>query len=156
IEGHPAVDRIVYLDRTRGLAGYRNFIADLRSEKYDVALDLGRHTKSGVTSFLSRAPLRVGFHRRNAKELNWLFNNRDVGAAPRMFRKIHQFQKFGDLLGLPPIEEPYDYGLVPTAEERQKVAALFEEEARRNSVAVPKEVVGVICGASFETKRWPA
>ena len=74
VTGHPAIDRVVVFDRKRGIAGYRNLIAELRTESYDLVLDMQRHFKSGMTSLLSGGKVRVGFHRRNAKEFNWLFN----------------------------------------------------------------------------------
>ena len=54
VENHPAIDRVVLFERSRGLAGYRDFIRELQQEEYDLVLDMQRHFKSGLTSFLSR------------------------------------------------------------------------------------------------------
>ncbi len=154
VTGHPAVDRVVRFERSRGFKGYREFIRELRAEQYDLVLDLQRHFKSGVTSFLSRGETRYGFHPLNAKEFNWLFNKRHIPRRDDGSPKIRHYQAFGDALGLPPTE-PLEYGLNAGEAERQKVAALLEEEARVRGVALPAALAAFVCGASWETKRWP-
>jgi len=41
-------------------------------------------------AFAQNAPVRIGFHRRNAKELNWLFNTETIPPVePRGARQLH-------------------------------------------------------------------
>ena len=101
LEGNRWVDRVVLFERGRGLSGARDFLFDVRSQKYDIVLDLQRIFKSGLTSFFSRAPLRLGFGKRNCKELNWIFNNRYIDDHENFSWKFGHYQLFGDLLGLP-------------------------------------------------------
>ena len=75
---HPAIDRVEIFDRPKGIFAYLKFIKELRKNSYDYVLDLQRHFKSGVTSYLSGGKNRLGFHRNNAKEFNWFFNNNRI------------------------------------------------------------------------------
>jgi len=152
VENHPAVDRTIVFERARGFAGYRAFVAKLREEKYDLVLDLQRHLKSGVTSFLSRGKTRIGFHRRNAKEFNWLWNNKQIEYTPDSTQKILHYQKFGDLLGLAEMK-PLEYGLTISEEEREEARRLLREKED-----IPGEHSGYaafVIGASWETRLWP-
>ncbi len=155
VENHPAIDRVVVFDRPRGFAGYRAFLSELRKEEYDVVLDLQRHFKSGVTSMLSRGKRRIGFHRRNAKEFNWVLNNDSIAAVPNLTPKIMQYQKFCEVLGLQEIS-PLEYGLFPTEQEREKISALMAAETARLEVSEHAGYVPFVIGASWTTRVWPA
>ena len=74
----PGVDRIVPFPRTKmwNLSSLRNFLKELRSEKYDIALDYQGLLKSGMIAYFSRARLRVGFA--HAREGSPFFYNRKV------------------------------------------------------------------------------
>lgn len=54
----------------------RGFLRSLRQTRYDVVLDLQGNLKSGAITRLARSKVRMGFHRRAARELNHLFTNR--------------------------------------------------------------------------------
>ena len=72
---HPRLDKVIAFDRSGGISGVWNLYKALRREHFDITLDLQRLLKSGIFSLLSGAQRRIGFHRRNSKELNWVFNN---------------------------------------------------------------------------------
>ena len=59
----PGVDRIVKFPRSRIWHGdaRKAFLADLRKEKYDVSIDFQGLLRSGLMSWASRAPRRIGF-----------------------------------------------------------------------------------------------
>src|SRR5437868_6783746 len=75
---HPALDDVLVFERAGGTRAFLRFLRRVHAERFDLTLDLQRHAKSGLVSFASRAPVRVGFHRRNAKELNWLWNTHAI------------------------------------------------------------------------------
>ncbi|HUI25885.1 MAG TPA: glycosyltransferase family 9 protein [Candidatus Kryptonia bacterium] len=124
LAGHPALDDCVVFDRPRGLPAFMEFLGRIRRLRADVALDLQRHLKSGVVSRVSGAPLRFGFHRRNAKEGNWLFNNRHLPPLDPFGLKLQQYLVFADVLGV--AAAPVQFGLVPNEEERSRVQQMLE------------------------------
>ena len=80
---HPAVDRVIGFARRefarawrspRGLSKFRALTRTLRARRYDVAFDFQGLARSGLLTFLTGAPRRVGFA--NARELGWLGYNR--------------------------------------------------------------------------------
>ena len=75
---HPQIDHVIEFKRKRPVAALRDLYQNLQKEHFDITLDLQRILKSGFFSLLSRAKRRIGFHRKNAKELNWLFNNESI------------------------------------------------------------------------------
>ncbi len=56
----PCVDRVVCMPRP-GISAARHFINDLRSERYDIAIDYQGLLRSGIACMLSGAPKRIGF-----------------------------------------------------------------------------------------------
>lgn len=84
LRGHAGVDRVhLYPRRTRGIGAHldalRRFRRELRSCRYDAALDVQGLTKSGLVAWWSGAGERVGFRggpAMGSRELNALFLNR--------------------------------------------------------------------------------
>jgi ADP-heptose:LPS heptosyltransferase len=82
------IDGLKHLRTIPGaLADIVRFIARVRKNRFQLSLDFHGLFKSGVISFLSGAPLRVGFDKGFSKEMNHLFNNRRVTLpVPKMSR----------------------------------------------------------------------
>ncbi|RMD86501.1 MAG: glycosyltransferase family 9 protein [Candidatus Dadabacteria bacterium] len=97
-----AVDKIILFNRNGGLKEFPRFISELRRERYDIVFDMQRHFKSGLVSFLSGAKRRVGFHRKNAKEFNWIFNNEYIEPCESSYPKVLHYQKFLSSVGITP------------------------------------------------------
>jgi len=144
IEHHSAVDEIVLFDRERWRASLRPFLRQIRAQHFDLVLDLQRHLKSGLVSRWSGAAERVGFHRRDAKELNWLFNNRHIPAAANGTSKLNHYLKFAEFLGIKPYPIEWKFSLLPD-EEAAVEERLSEVGGRFAAYAV---------GGRWESKRW--
>ncbi len=142
---HPRIDRVVVFDRKRGLAGVLALRRELRRESYDVTLDLQRHLKSGLFSRFSRAPRRIGFHRRDAKELNWLFNTERVAEHGERISKVDHYLEFLKPLGISRPER------LTTGLEGITLARVSADW--RAELVGP--YVGVVLGSSWDTKDWP-
>lgn len=141
---HRNIDRVIVFERAWRFAALRKLYQDLNSEHFDITLDLQRILKSGFFALLSGAGRRIGFHRRNAKEFNWIFNNEHIGYHSDDLSKIRHYLKFTEYLGLP---EPgrLDFGF----------SSLNEEEASPRVVATLKHpFVAVVLGASWQSKEW--
>jgi ADP-heptose:LPS heptosyltransferase len=73
VEHYPAIDEVIVFDRRHWWRGIWPFLRTIRGRRFDVVVDLQRHLKSGLISFFSGAPIRVGFNKADGKEFNWLF-----------------------------------------------------------------------------------
>ena len=88
LESQPEINEVILFPRKRWTKGIqspltwwrtsrevRDFAKGLRQKRFDVALDFHGRLKSGLISFVSGAPTRVGFDPRSSKEGNFLFSN---------------------------------------------------------------------------------
>ena len=149
----PAVDKVFLFERGKGFSAYLRFIREIKAERFPVVLDLQRHLKSGCTSFFSRAPVRVGFHPRNTKECNFLFNNRYIAAAPHYSGKIYHYQLFGDFFGLPKLDSLC--AELPDTFRGEMSALVSQEAAAVGAAGMPRENrVALIIGGQWQSRIW--
>jgi lipopolysaccharide heptosyltransferase II len=141
---HSQIDKIIVFQRAWRISALRHLYKDLNQAHFDITLDLQRILKSGFFSLLSGAARRIGFHRRNAKELNWIFNNEHIGYHSDALSKIRHYLKFTEHLGLP---EPHtlEFGF----------SSLNATKASPRVVTDLKQpFIAVVLGASWESKGW--
>jgi lipopolysaccharide heptosyltransferase II len=141
LDYHPALNDVLLYQRGRGARAFLPFLWRVRRQHFDLVFDLQRHLKSGVISFWSGAPTRLGFHRRNTKEGNWLFNTHTIDAIPDFSLKLGQYLKFADTLGLP--DDGVSFGLRLRPEEERQTEALLAQTPRPFAVF-------------FLGSRWPS
>jgi lipopolysaccharide heptosyltransferase II len=141
LEAHPALNEVILYRRTQSPFTFFPFLRTIRHKKFDLVLDLQRHAKSGVVSWWSRAPVRLGFHRANTKEGNWLFNTHTIDPIPDFSLKLGQYLRFAEALHLPESEVRFDLRLRP--EEERKVEAYLGDTSRPFA-------------AFFLGSRWPS
>ena len=144
LEGHPWLDQLIVYDRRRAPFSFLPFLVRVRAGRFDLALDLQRHLKSGVVSIVCGARVRLGFDRANVKEFNHLFSTRRIAPQPPMRLKLMQYQAFGDALELPPA--PVEFGLVATDAERARAAAMLKD--------TPRPLLAVILGSSWPSRLY--
>lgn len=144
LEDHPALDERLIFERAGGAGAFLRFLRRVRAARFDLVLDLQRHLKSGLVSAASRAPVRVGFHRRNAKELNWLFNTHTIEPVAARGFKLEQYLRFAAFLELPEIAPRFGLSLRP------------EEEARVRSLVTPLErpFAALFVSSTWESRLW--
>jgi len=141
---HPRIDKVLVFNRPKGVLAVWDLYKTLGQEHFDIALDLQRHFKSGFFSWLSGAKRRVGFNRRNAKEVNWLFNNERIEYFSDELPKLRHYLKFTEYLGLPATNS-LDFGL----------ASLDLRSNTPNSISGIKDTtIAVVMGSSWESKDW--
>jgi len=142
IEGHPWLDELIVYNRRHAPWSFVPFLRRVRAGRFDLAVDLQRHLKSGIISLASGARDRIGFAAANTKEFNHRFSTRRIEPQPNMRLKLMQYQAFADALGAPPA--PIEFGLsLPSSEDAHARAALAG--ARR-------PLVGVILGSSWPSR----
>jgi heptosyltransferase I len=127
VRGHAAVDEIVEFDPYQGWRGYLELRRRLAGREFDLVLGLQVAFKAGLVTALLRAPVKLGFDRRRARDANWLFTNLRVPPhAPQHVQD--QYFEFLRVLGVPP--EPVAWGLGPWPAERERQAAFFAQFER--------------------------
>jgi heptosyltransferase I len=143
VRGHPAVDEIIPFDRKRGWRGFRDLARDLRRRPFDLVLDLQVYFKAGLVTGLTRAPVKLGFGRRRAQDLSWLFTTHHLPPRPTG-HKQDQFLEFLDYLAVP-YGEP-EWRLGPWPDERAWQRAFFDR--------IDRPVVGLVVGSSRPETSW--
>lgn len=144
VENHPAVDEIILFDRQRWWRGLAPFLKRIRSGRFDLVLDLQRHLKSGLISWWSGAACRVGFHRRDAKEFNWLFNTHTIPSTGDGVSKLYHYLKFAEFLGIDPYPIEWRFCLRPEEEDRIR--------ERLQEIGGP--FAAFFVGSRWESKHW--
>lgn len=144
LQGNPAIDRILLFDRHAWWRTLPRFLADVRGHHFDLVLDLQRHLKSGVVSWSSGSARRLGFHRGDSKEGNWLFNNLSIDRCGDGIPKIQHFLKFAEYLGVP--SAPIEWSFSLNAEEERAVDLHLG--------AVKPAFAVLFVGARWQSKLW--
>jgi lipopolysaccharide heptosyltransferase II len=143
---HPLIDEVIVFERSKGFKGIVELREKLKAFHFDVTLDMQRHFKSGVFSLFSGAPIRVGFHRKNAKEGNWLFNNRYIAYKDESITpKINQYLDFAASLDAD-ISEEADFGFPDNF-----FNAYIPNAISHNTLPL----VCMVVGSSWASKDWP-
>ena len=144
VAGNPNVDRFHVIDRgaldggvRRALDEIRRVVGEIRVEDYDVVLDFHGRFKSGVLSWLTNVPQRVGFARADATEGNHLFNNVHVRLADTWENRVLRFLHLLAPLGLDTTYDPTDTGVYLNAEVRRLAVAWYESVGQPPVVAYP-------------------
>jgi len=115
VRGHPSVDDIIVVERSHGWRGFLDARRALRAREFDITLALQDYIKAGVLTTFTRAPVRLGFDRARARDLNWLFTNAHLPANPR--RHVQdEYLEFLTALGVR--AEPIEWRLGPRGAER--------------------------------------
>lgn len=145
VRGHPDVDEIVLFQRSRGWRAFADVRRELRGREFDIVIDLQVYFKASVVTALARAPVKLGFDRARARDLNWLVTNRKIPAgAPRHVQE--QYFEFLEHLGIP--VEPVEWKLGPWEHERAWQTEFLERFDR--------PVVSMVIGTSDPGREWPA
>ena len=100
VSGHPSVEKAVLFDKSNWTSELPGVLRELRSVKYDMALDLQRLVKSGLFCLASKSSRRIGFDRERCKEFTWLFPFERIPASDPCAHMAHQYMEFARHLGL--------------------------------------------------------
>ena len=143
VADHPYIDTVLVFERTWRIQPAAKILGRLRSGRYDITLDLQRILKSGLLSLASGADRRIGFHPRNAKEMNWLFNNEHIGFFDDRLPKLQHYLKFAEHLGATGATQ-LDFGLEPGC----------LSDAAAEHLAEKRPYIAVVTGSSWPSKDW--
>ncbi len=111
----PGVEFLVF-DKTGGLPAYRQLRRALKGRRFDVLLHMQVSFRASLCSLAVKAPIRLGFDRPRAKNLQWLFTNARIASHPRQ-HVLDGFLEFTRALGLEQPVMAWDLPIPPDAEE---------------------------------------
>jgi ADP-heptose:LPS heptosyltransferase len=73
VEGHPALDRIIVLERKMGRREFFRLLREIRGEKYDVVLDFHGGPRASLLTLFSGAKTKIGYR---VKYRRFIYNRR--------------------------------------------------------------------------------
>lgn len=142
-KGHPHLDDTVIFRRHLGLGAYADVRRQLRDRPFDLVLNLQVYFKAGLVTWLTRAPVKLGFDLGRARDANWLFTTHRI--VPHAQQHVQdQYFEFLDAIGVPHGEPRWH--LRPTAEERTA--------ARKLLGGAEGPLVGFVVATSKPDKNW--
>lgn len=146
IQDHPAISKIWSFGK--GIPEIFRMGSLLRKQRYDLVLDYHANLRSGLLSWLSRSPLRVGFARPFNKEGNSIFNHERLSPPSLKDHKIdrNMFLTNAVLGGAP--EAPISKELATS----EHILRSFDEQ--RKEFRDPLVVVHAGTSPKGEIKRW--
>ena len=143
VRGHPHLDDTVIFRRSRGLAAYADVRRELARRPLDLVLNLQVYFKAGLVTLLARAPVKLGFDIKRARDANWLFTTHRIPPhAPQHVQD--QYFEFLGAIGVPHGQPRWH--LSPTAEERAQARAAVQ--------AAQGPLVGLVVATSKPGKNW--
>lgn len=146
VRDHRAVDEFILFRRRRGLGAWRGYAElrrALRGRRFDLVLALQVYLKAGLVTAMVPSPVKLGFDRARARDLNWLFTTHRIPPhAPQHVQD--QYFEFLHAVGVEP--EPVEWGLALTDRERGAQQAFFAELGR--------PACAIVVGTSKRGKNW--
>ncbi len=143
VRGHPGVDEILLFDKAKGWRAYAELRPQLRARRFDLVLALQVYIKAGLVTAMTRAPVKLGFDRARARDLNWLFTTHRI--PPHANQHVQdQYFEFLTALGVP--FEPVAWDLGPWPAERAAQRAFYAKLDRPAAV--------LVIGTSDPQREW--
>jgi heptosyltransferase I len=145
VRGHPDVDEIVVFSASGGMREWMGLRERLRRRKFDVVLDFQVALKAGLLTAMIDAPVKLGFDRRRARDMNWLFTTERI--APRANQHVQdQYFEFLEHLGIP--SQPVEWKLGPWDHEAGLMRDVLDSTDR--------PIVSVAISSARLGRNWPA
>ena len=143
VRGHWAVDEIIPFRRELGWHAFPDVRRALGHRSFDVVLALQVYLKAGIVTAFTDAPVKLGFDRARARDLNWLFTTDRI--HPREGQHVQdQYVEFLDALGVP--HETMTWDLGPWPQERASQSAFLAQFDR--------PIAPIVVATSNPEKDW--
>ncbi|MBI4698864.1 MAG: lipopolysaccharide heptosyltransferase II [Nitrospirae bacterium] len=151
LEGNPLIERLIVFDKDswKDPGNFSGTIREvfslkkaLKTAHYDMVVDLQGLLRSGLMTFFTHAPLKIGFQ--NAREGSWLFYNRKISSAGA----VHAVDKILEIAkSIGAKTSDVGFPLYIDNADRERV---------RDLTGNLREYVVIVPSARWETKKWPA
>jgi lipopolysaccharide heptosyltransferase II len=157
IDGHSHIDELIEFDRKGGVRGFARLLRTLRSQRFDVVFDLQGLLRTGLMTWATGAPIRIGLQTAREGSHRTYTNTvsrtgRDVPARLRCQRVVEELLRSENDTSQAKrsgaVERTSSHGIPLTSIDRAFAAARLK--------SLPQPLLAVCPGARWETKRWPA
>ncbi len=148
VRDHPAVDEFLLFHRRHGLDAWKGFAElgeSFKDRRFDLVLGLQVYFKAGLITALLPAETKLGFDRRRARDLNWLFTDERISPGPNQHVQDQYFE-FLEHLGVDP--RPVEWGI--------RLAPGERESQKRFFAGLERPACAVVVGTSKLEKNWHA
>jgi heptosyltransferase I len=135
---------LITVDKRAGLSGLRNLREQLRGRQFDVLLHMQLAIRASVMAQQVSAPIKVGFDRARARELQWLFTNAQIAPHSRE----HVLDSFFGFVAALGVQERVLRWDVPLPDDALVYAETLIPDSRPTLVISP-------C-SSHPLRNWPA
>lgn len=140
------IDEVIIFKRKDKLKGFIDTIKSLKERKFDITFDMQRIFKSGIFSYFSNAPIRIGFSKKDSKEFNFLFNNKYIDYYSTNTPKIKQYLAFLKFLD------------IHVDDENESVKFSFTKNVNLKEefslMLKGKNCIGLVLASQWESKDW--
>lgn len=108
----PGIEFIVF-DKRQGWRAYWTLYQQLKTRHFDALLHMQMSLRASLIALLVRSPIKLGFDKQRAKDLQWLFTTHRIMTKPQQ-HVIDSFFGFTQRLGIP--QQQYVWNIpIPTA-----------------------------------------
>lgn len=146
VAGHDSVDEFLIFRRRRGLRAWESYLElrrALPSRPFDLVIALQVYLKAGLATALVPGRVKLGFDRKRARDLNWLFTNERIPFRGQ--RHVQdQYLEFLEHLGIDP--GPIVWNIPITPAERAAQREFFGR--------LERPACAVVVGTSKREKNW--
>lgn len=150
LENNPLLDGLIILKP--GVRGFMSALRTIREKRFDMVIDLQGLLRSGLLSYSSKAPLRIGFE--NAREMAHIFYNEKIPVPAPMHavdRYCLVFHHLHDSLPLREIDKDMVFPLYTEIEDYEWTIKFLED----NGLKDRHPLIAINPFSRWEKKRWP-
>ena len=117
----PDIEFIIF-DKSKGRQAYKDVRQGLGDASFDIALCMHASLRANFIYRSIRAPIRLGFDRKRAKDFQWLFTNRRIDAEHGV-HALEAMMSFASTIGAAP--QPIRWE-IPLSEDAREFAADYK------------------------------
>lgn len=144
LEGHPLIDELLIFDRRGTWGSWWQLLRQLRAKKFDLVFDLQGLLRTGIMTWATKAPVRVGLE--TAREGSHWATNCTIPGTSRSVPAHARNWRVAEVLG---------FGLFPREVTLGWESSVFEWYREQFSGRGTRPVLAISPGAQWVTKRWP-
>jgi lipopolysaccharide heptosyltransferase II len=153
IEDNRWLDTVIVAPRAPGLGGLRTDVAlgrRLRRDRYDVAIDFHGGPRASLLTWLSRAPVRIGYE---IVGRSWMYTR--VVSRPRELRARHSVENQWDLLESLGVAAPSSARFPVEMAFTPDISAAIAARLADAGVSHRDRVIVIHVSAGNPFRRWP-